>query len=205
MEIAGKVSRREKTNTKFCLRLHTENPSSSISELFYGDFISEVRCLTCNYLSTRRDKFMDLSLPIPDNSLSSTTTSSKTSFTTIGAALSSSSSSRQQPQGISAESSSQHSIYLHGKNESSTKFVCMCDFDSFLLKQDCLKSMLEEEVLGEHDLYNCPKCKSMQRCAKKLTIGHLPHVRNRESIYNCFLFLISHYTILDLVFAFEAF
>ncbi|KAF2367860.1 Peptidase C19 ubiquitin carboxyl-terminal hydrolase [Trinorchestia longiramus] len=39
--------------------------SSIVSDLFDGQLISSVQCLTCNSVSARRETFQDLSLPIP--------------------------------------------------------------------------------------------------------------------------------------------
>ncbi|KAA0183395.1 hypothetical protein HAZT_HAZT009317 [Hyalella azteca] len=44
--------------------------SSIVSDLFDGQLISSVQCLTCNSISARRETFQDLSLPIPSGELS---------------------------------------------------------------------------------------------------------------------------------------
>lgn len=41
---------------------------------------------------------------------------------------------------------------------------------------DCFKHFTKKEILSNDDLWNCPKCKEMKRCSKKIDIWLLPKV-----------------------------
>jgi ubiquitin carboxyl-terminal hydrolase 4/11/15 len=65
---------------------------------------------------------------------------------------------------LSSSSSIDNAIHAHNKPKESTTLI------------DCFKHFTKKEVLSTDDKWNCPKCKEMKRCSKKIDLWLLPKV-----------------------------
>ncbi|XP_042870141.1 ubiquitin carboxyl-terminal hydrolase 20-like isoform X5 [Penaeus japonicus] len=143
---------------------------SIISDVFDGTIVSSVQCLTCNTISSRKETFQDLSLPIPSSDqLSILQHSSVTQM--------------------------QHQVGGGGNNSSSlhlAKASCDATTDGWLWwmwvwlrswlwgpavsLHHCLAAFFSADELKGDNMYSCEKCGKLRNGVKYSKVVHLPEV-----------------------------
>ncbi|XP_068228598.1 ubiquitin carboxyl-terminal hydrolase 20-like isoform X1 [Palaemon carinicauda] len=141
---------------------------SVISDIFDGTIVSSVQCLTCNTISSRKETFQDLSLPIPSSDQLSI--------------LQHSSVSQLQQQSNSSSSSSLHLA----------KASCDATTDGWMWwmwvwlrswlwgpavsLHHCLAAFFSADELKGDNMYSCEKCCKLRNGVKYSKVIQLPEV-----------------------------
>ncbi|XP_042234652.1 ubiquitin carboxyl-terminal hydrolase 20-like isoform X2 [Homarus americanus] len=161
----GKVSSNTATNPN--RRRKPPSHRSVISDIFDGTIVSSVQCLTCNTISSRKETFQDLSLPIPSSDqLSILQHSSVTQLQQVGATNSS-------------------SLHL-------AKASCDTATDGWMWwiwvwlrswlwgpavsLHHCLAAFFSADELKGDNMYSCEKCGKLRNGVKYSKVLQLPEV-----------------------------
>ncbi|XP_063886704.1 ubiquitin carboxyl-terminal hydrolase 33-like isoform X3 [Scylla paramamosain] len=142
---------------------------SVISDVFDGTIVSSVQCLTCNTISSRKETFQDLSLPIPSSDQ-------------LSILQHSSASQLQQVAGSSVSSSSLHLA----------KTSCDTATDGWMWwlwmwlrswlwgpavsLHHCLAAFFSADELKGDNMYSCEKCGKLRNGVKYSKVLQLPEV-----------------------------
>ncbi|RWS28203.1 Ubiquitin carboxyl-terminal hydrolase 20-like protein [Leptotrombidium deliense] len=157
---------------------------SIISDIFDGRILSSVQCLTCDNISTTRETFQDISLPIPN----------RDHLHMLRAAASQSS---KDSAGTSMGSSSQTAAYNPLSRASSTlsltstnltlptiyhwiwgwlEWVLSWLWGPTVSLQDCLSAFFSADELKGDNMYSCEKCKKLRNGIKFSKVLQLPEI-----------------------------
>ncbi|ESN98734.1 hypothetical protein HELRODRAFT_155886 [Helobdella robusta] len=140
-------------------KLHqTPEYSSIISDIFDGHILSSVQCMTCENISTTKEVFQDLSLPIPSSDQIPVIRSSN------GIVLSSHGSSDD----LLAKRPGWMSWFYN-------LFRGMIWGPSIHL-QDCLAAFFSADDLKGDNMYSCEKCKKLRNGLKYSKVMKLPEI-----------------------------
>ena len=147
------LSRKKKTNksnTKRSKKVAQQQYSKSIvSDLFDGQLISSVQCLTCNNVSARRETFQDLSLPIP-------TTDQQTTK------------SPPQPPAVT-ESGDGWMWWMW-------QWILSWVWGPSVSLHNCLNAFFSADELKGDNMYSCEKCGKLRNGLKYSKLVKLPEV-----------------------------
>ena len=144
------------------IRAHSEVPSpekkvpiysSIISDVFDGQILSSVQCMTCKNISTTKETFQDLSLPIPNSEQLTVLNSSSLKAVSDDA-------SYKKPSWLS---------WLYSLFEGMF-------WGPTIQLQDCLASFFSADELKGDNMYNCEKCKKLRNGIKFSKVLKLPEV-----------------------------
>lgn len=128
--------------------------SSVVSDLFDGQLISSVQCLTCNSVSARRETFQDLSLPIPSSDHQSSLPAGQLP--------------QQQQQQIS--SSSDGWVWWLWQ------WVVSWVWGPAVSLHHCLNAFFSADELKGDNMYSCEKCGKLRNGLKYSKVVKLPEV-----------------------------
>ena len=132
---------------------NTPTYSSVISEIFDGQILSSVQCMTCKNISITKETFQDLSLPIP---------------------------SAEQMNFLN--SSSLKSLPDESINKKPSWFSWFYGifqrmfWGPTIQLQDCLASFFSADELKGDNMYNCEKCKKLRNGIKYSKVLKLPEM-----------------------------
>ncbi|XP_071043445.1 ubiquitin carboxyl-terminal hydrolase 20 isoform X2 [Parasteatoda tepidariorum] len=130
---------------------------SIISDIFDGKILSSVQCLTCDTISTTREAFQDLSLPIPN----------RDHLHMIHA----SHGSHQKSGGTCTD------VYSHqGWFSSLFGWVMSWFWGPSVSLQDCLAAFFSADELKGDNMYSCEKCKKLRNGIKYSKVIELPEM-----------------------------
>ncbi|GFX97479.1 ubiquitin carboxyl-terminal hydrolase 20 [Trichonephila clavipes] len=130
---------------------------SIISDLFDGKLLSSVQCLTCDTISTTKETFQDLSLPIPN----------KDHLHIIRA----SQESHQKSGGTCTD------VYNHRRWFSAVfGWVFSWLWGPSVGLQDCLAAFFSADELKGDNMYSCEKCKKLRNGIKYSKVIELPEI-----------------------------
>ncbi|XP_054709372.1 ubiquitin carboxyl-terminal hydrolase 20-like [Uloborus diversus] len=129
---------------------------SIISDIFDGKILSSVQCLTCDTVSTTKETFQDLSLPIPN----------KDHLHMIHASQGS-----QQKTGVCTD------VYSHqGWFSSFFSWMLSWFWGPSVSLQDCLSAFFSADELKGDNMYSCEKCKKLRNGIKYSKVIELPEI-----------------------------
>ncbi|XP_013775645.2 ubiquitin carboxyl-terminal hydrolase 20-like isoform X2 [Limulus polyphemus] len=130
---------------------------SVISDIFDGKILSSVQCLTCDTVSTTKETFQDLSLPIPG----------RDHIYMLHSSLS------NQQKGVVACTDAYNSKgwfnWLFG-------WVLSWFWGPTVSLQDCLAAFFSADELKGDNMYSCEKCKKLRNGIKYSKVLQLPEV-----------------------------
>ncbi|GFR01005.1 ubiquitin carboxyl-terminal hydrolase 20 [Trichonephila clavata] len=130
---------------------------SIISDIFDGKLLSSVQCLTCDTISTTKETFQDLSLPIPN----------KDHLHMIHA----SQGSHQKGGGTCTD------VYNHQKWFNAVfGWVFSWLWGPSIGLQDCLAAFFSADELKGDNMYSCEKCKKLRNGIKYSKVIELPEI-----------------------------
>ncbi|GFT56830.1 ubiquitin carboxyl-terminal hydrolase 20 [Nephila pilipes] len=130
---------------------------SIISDTFDGKLLSSVQCLTCDTVSTTKETFQDLSLPIPN----------KDHLHMIHA----SQGSHQKISGTCTD------VYSHqGWFNAVFGWVFSWFWGPSVGLQDCLAAFFSADELKGDNMYSCEKCKKLRNGIKYSKVIELPEM-----------------------------
>ncbi|KAG1695552.1 Ubiquitin carboxyl-terminal hydrolase 20 [Nymphon striatum] len=127
---------------------------STISDIFDGKLMSSVQCLTCDTISSTKETFQDVSLPIP-------TREQLVALHSQGQMISSSSDDPQQNQSWINWGWSWLRSWLWGPS---------------VTLHDCLAAFFSADELKGDNMYSCGKCKKLRNGIKYSRVVNLPEV-----------------------------
>lgn len=164
--ISGSADREQTTNynkTQPGKYKHNMGPSSKkcvqyqsvISDIFDGKLSSSVQCLTCERISTTKETFQDLSLPIP----------SKDHVHMLH-------SSSHNPGQKGGACSEVHQGWLQWMVEWMRSWF----LGPVITLQDCLAAFFSADELKGDNMYSCEKCKKLRNGLKYSKVLQLPEV-----------------------------
>ncbi|RWS10968.1 Ubiquitin carboxyl-terminal hydrolase 20-like protein [Dinothrombium tinctorium] len=157
---------------------------SIISDIFDGRILSSVQCLTCDNISTTKETFQDLSLPIPNRDhlhmlrAAASQTSKENSGVSLGTNASSSSynplSRASSTLSLSSNNVNLPSIYhwIWGWLE----WVLSWLWGPAVSLQDCLSAFFSADELKGDNMYSCEKCKKLRNGIKFSKVLQLPEI-----------------------------
>ena len=126
--------------------------SSVVSDLFDGQLISSVQCLTCNTVSSRRETFQDLSLPIPSS----------------------------EYHGNSPQQQQQQHQTVSNANEGwmwwMWQWVVSWVWGPAVTVHHCLNAFFSADELKGDNMYSCEKCGKLRNGLKYSKVVKLPEV-----------------------------
>ncbi|KAF8790906.1 Ubiquitin carboxyl-terminal hydrolase 20 like protein [Argiope bruennichi] len=130
---------------------------SIISDIFDGKLLSSVQCLTCDTVSTTKETFQDLSLPIPNRDHLHM--------------LHASQGSHQKSGGTCTD------VYSHqGWFNNFFGWVLSWFWGPSVTLQDCLAAFFSADELKGDNMYSCEKCKKLRNGIKYSKVIELPEV-----------------------------
>lgn len=130
---------------------------SVISDIFDGKIVSSVQCLTCDTLSTTKETFQDLSLPIPG----------RDHLHMLHA------SHNNQQKGTNACSDVYSNRSWLG---SMLDWIISWFWGPTISLQDCLSAFFSADELKGDNMYSCEKCKKLRNGIKYSRVLQLPEI-----------------------------
>lgn len=127
---------------------------SVISDIFDGKLLSSVQCLTCERISTTKETFQDLSLPIPSKDHLHMLHASQSSNSKGGAC-------GEVNQGWIASMLTWIKSWFVGPT---------------ITLQDCLAAFFSADELKGDNMYSCDKCKKLRNGMKYSKVMRLPEI-----------------------------
>lgn len=127
---------------------------SVISDIFDGKLLSSVQCLTCERISTTKETFQDLSLPIPSKDHLHMLHASQSSTSKGGAC-------GEVNQGWIASMLTWIKSWFVGPT---------------ITLQDCLAAFFSADELKGDNMYSCDKCKKLRNGMKYSKVMRLPEI-----------------------------
>lgn len=125
---------------------------SIISDVFDGQILSSVQCMTCKNISTTKETFQDLSLPIPSSEQLTVLNSSSL-------------------KSMADETSKKPSWFSWFYSFFQGMF-----WGPTIHLQDCLASFFSADELKGDNMYSCEKCKKLRNGVKYSKVLKLPEV-----------------------------
>ncbi|GAB1608984.1 ubiquitin carboxyl-terminal hydrolase 20-like isoform X1, partial [Argonauta hians] len=129
---------------------------SVISDIFDGRLLSSVQCLTCERISTTKETFQDLSLPIP----------SKDHLLMLHANQSA------NPKGIGGACGEAN----HGWMATLLMWLKSWVVGPTITLQDCLSAFFSADELKGDNMYSCDKCRKLRNGMKYSKVLRLPEI-----------------------------
>ncbi|KAK7095088.1 ubiquitin carboxyl-terminal hydrolase 20-like [Littorina saxatilis] len=138
---------------------------SVISHIFDGKILSSVQCLYCERVSTTRETFQDLSLPIPSKDYLQVLHSGHPSVTSGGGAMGS-------PRGGACGDQLGTQSWL------GWMFSWMKSFfvGPTITLRDCLSAFFSADELKGDNMYSCEQCKKLRNGLKYSKVLELPEI-----------------------------
>ncbi|CAG0892429.1 unnamed protein product [Cyprideis torosa] len=143
-----------------------ENFKSIISEVFDGKILSTVQCLTCQQVSTTREIFQDLSLPIPSRDQVALIRS-QTQAAIAGQLAS-------QSTHVPSCSDGQRGSWFYWLLEWLKPWTWFWGHSVSLM--DCLSAFFSADELKGDNMYSCEKCHKLRNGVKLCRMLELPEV-----------------------------
>ncbi|KAI1286870.1 Ubiquitin carboxyl-terminal hydrolase 20 [Halotydeus destructor] len=149
---------------------------SIISDVFDGKLLSSVQCLTCDNVSTTKETFQDLSLPIPSREQLQVLRAAHSG----SAGSSPSSSPAPSPTPLSRASSDvslvQSPAMVYYWVWSWFEWVIGWVWGPTVSLQDCLSAFFSADELKGDNMYSCDKCKKLRNGVKYSKVVQLPDI-----------------------------
>lgn len=141
---------------------------SIVSDIFDGRILSSVQCLTCDTVSTTRETFQDLSLPIPGRDHLAVLHAQQHGATSGG---------KGSGTGAAGGSGACSDVYSH-QSWLSWMFgwVFSWLWGPSISLQDCLSAFFSADELKGDNMYSCDKCRKLRNGVKFSKVLQLPEV-----------------------------
>lgn len=150
---------------------------SIISDIFDGRILSSVQCLKCDNVSTTKETFQDLSLPIPNRDhiymLRAATTQNTLSKNDNSSLL------------MSSSNAGSNTNIAQFPNNVNGLYTWIWDWIDWVVGwiwgptvslQDCLSAFFSADELKGDNMYSCEKCKKLRNGVKYSKVLQLPEI-----------------------------
>jgi len=175
-----------------------QHSKSIITDVFDGELVSTVKCMTCHHLSNTRETFQDISLSIPsleqitllregsaaDLESSSSSSEAESTMEESNDSVDSSPSDSKKKQVLPTSTQFSYAFWLiflakswlidSWLNHIINAYRFM--FSSNISLEDCLYAFFSADHLHGEDMYSCEKCSKLRNGVKQCRLTKLPEI-----------------------------